>query len=52
MFHEALNKAVKLGLVERNVADAVDPPRVEPKRSQVWTEEQALHFLNVYKREP
>ncbi|MFB5193176.1 site-specific integrase, partial [Alicyclobacillus fastidiosus] len=52
IIHEALDRAVKWGLVARNVSDAVDPPRVEPKRGQVWTAEQALHFLNVTKREP
>ncbi|WP_067924771.1 site-specific integrase [Alicyclobacillus shizuokensis] len=47
LLHEALDRAVKWGMVARNVADAVDPPRPEIKRTKVWTPEQAQKFLSV-----
>jgi hypothetical protein len=39
-FSQALDQAVKLGILVRNVADAVTPPRVEPKEMRVWSQEQ------------
>ena len=44
---QALDQAVKLGIVMRNVADAVTPPRVEPKEMRVWNQEQGRQFLAV-----
>jgi integrase len=44
---QALDQAVKLGLVARNVADNVTPPRVERKEMQTWSAEQARQFLTV-----
>jgi integrase len=44
---QALDQAVKLGIVVRNVADAVTPPRVESKEMRVWSQEQGRRFLAV-----
>lgn len=49
---QALEQALKMGLVARNVADAVTPPRVERKEMQTWTEEQAQRFLERAKQSP
>lgn len=51
VIHESLKRAVKWSIVARNVADAVDPPRVERRQSSIWTPEQALQFLEVSKKE-
>lgn len=42
---EALGHAVKWQLVGRNVAEAVDPPKLEKEERQVLTEEQAQALL-------
>src|SRR5205823_298200 len=44
---QALDQAVKLGIVARSVAEAVTPPRVEQKQMQIWTREQTRQFLTV-----
>jgi integrase len=44
---QALKQAVKLGLVARNVADAVTPPRIVPKEMQTRSPEQARRFLDA-----
>jgi integrase len=44
---QALDQSVKLGLLTRNVADLVTPPRVPRKPRQTWDEEQARRFLAV-----
>jgi integrase len=44
---QALDHAVKLGLVGRNVADAVTPPRVERKEMRTWSAQQVRAFLAV-----
>ncbi len=44
---QALKLAVDLGLVPRNVADSVKPPRVVPKEMETWTAEEARQFLSV-----
>lgn len=45
LLHEALDRAVKWGLIARNVADAVDPPRPEVKRSTIWTPDDVRAFF-------
>ncbi|SFU39267.1 site-specific integrase [Alicyclobacillus macrosporangiidus] len=45
IIHEALDRAVKWGLVSRNVADAVEPPRADRYQASVWTAEQAAYFI-------
>lgn len=47
LIHEALDRAVKWGLVSRNVADAVDPPRPDHGKGTTWTVEQAIAFLRA-----
>jgi integrase len=44
---QALDQSMKLGLLTRNVADLVTPPRVPRKPRQTWDEEQARRFLAV-----
>lgn len=43
----ALGQAVRDGLVPRNVAKAVDPPRVVRPELSIWTATQAQTFLEV-----
>lgn len=43
----ALNQAVIWGLMGRNVADRVKPPKVKREEMQVWTPEQAGLFLKA-----
>jgi integrase len=47
VLHNALNMAVKWGLVAKNVSDLVTPPRKERYAIQPFTEEQARAFLDV-----
>lgn len=47
VLHNALDYAIKWGILTRNVTDAVDPPRIERRKATVWTLEQALDFLEV-----
>jgi len=49
--HESLKRAMKWGIVHRNISDAVDPPRIDRKRSDVWTPEQSLQFIEGSKGE-
>ena len=46
ILHKALKDAVRWGLVLRNVADQVDPPRKNTPEMQVWTGEQLRRFLD------
>jgi integrase len=43
--HRALVVAVRWGLVAKNVADAVEPPKAQRYRPTLWSKEQAAHFL-------
>ncbi len=49
---QALKMAVKLGLVSRNVANAVTPPRVEQHEMRTWTADQAQRFLAAASQSP
>jgi integrase len=49
MMHDALKQAVRLGIVQRNVSDMVDPPRRVEKEMQVLTQEQVKILLNAAK---
>jgi len=44
---QALDQAVKLGWVSRNVADAATPPRWKPREMQTWDAEEARRFVAV-----
>lgn len=43
----ALNDALKWGIVHRNVAALVDPPRQERRRFQAWDVDEARRFLEA-----
>ena len=45
VLHKALDQAMKWGLVARNVADLVDPPRPTKNNPKTWTVEQSKRFL-------
>jgi len=49
VIHRALEQAMKWGLVVRNVADLVDPPRVTKKAPLTLTETQTKLFLEEVK---
>ncbi len=44
---QALDEAVKLGWVARNVADVVKPPRWKPREMETWSAEEARRFTAV-----
>ncbi|MFC1919372.1 tyrosine-type recombinase/integrase [Chloroflexota bacterium] len=52
VLHAALKTAVRWGLVGRNVADAVTPPRVQRTEMQTWDEEDIHRFLEAAKDTP
>ena len=47
ILHHALDQAARWGLVLRNVADLVDPPRVPRHEMHTLSAEQAAHFLRT-----
>jgi integrase len=47
VLHRALEQAVKWNLAPRNVADAVEPPRVPKKAMKTYTAEQAAQLLQA-----
>jgi len=49
VLHVVLETALKWGLIARNPADAVDPPRVRRKDMQIWDEEEIARFLEIAK---
>lgn len=49
VLHKALDQAMKWGLVARNVADLVDPPRPTKNIPKTWTVEQSKRFLEQVK---
>ena len=50
--HKALQTAVEWGLLSRNVADAVRPPRAERSEMRTWGEDDITHFLEAAKHTP
>ena len=52
VLHVALKAAVRWGLVGRNVADAVDPPRIQRTEMRVWNEDEVTVFLDAAKDSP
>ncbi len=52
LIHVALQTAVKWSLVSRNVADAVDPPRIRRNEMQTWDENEVNQFLEGAKDSP
>ncbi|MBE9512856.1 MAG: site-specific integrase [Chloroflexi bacterium] len=49
---EALSHAVRMGLVGRNVAEVVDPPRVEHKNLSILSPENVPRFLEAAQDTP
>jgi integrase len=49
ILHDALDRAVKWGLVARNVAEAVDPPKPDRVEMHAWTIDEVRKFLDVAK---
>jgi len=49
VLHHALDDAVRLNLIPRNVTELVDPPRVSEREMQVYPPEQARVFLEAAK---
>lgn len=49
VIREALNHAMKSGLLNRNIADMVEPPRKVKKEMQVLQEEDITKLLNLFK---
>ncbi len=47
LIHIALQTAMKWGLINRNVADAVDPPRFKRSTMQTWSENEVNCFLDT-----
>jgi len=52
VLHVALQTAVKWGMVNRNVADAVDPPKAHHREMQTWDEDDVNRFLEAAKDSP
>jgi integrase len=52
MLHTALEKAVRLGLVSRNVCDLVSPPRKVQKEIKPLSPQQVLQLLEAAKGHP
>ncbi len=50
--HKALQTATEWGLLSRNVADAVKPPRVQQMQMQTWNEDELTRFLEAAKDSP
>jgi len=47
--HKALQTAVEWGLLNRNVADAVKPPKAQKQEMQIWNEGEITTFLETAK---
>jgi len=52
VIHKALGSAVEWGLVIRNVADAVRPPKAQRIEMQTWSENEIVQFLEAAKTTP
>ncbi len=50
--HVALQTAVKWGLLSRNPADAVDPPKARRTEMQTWDQGEITRFLEAAKGSP
>jgi len=49
MIHKALQDAFEWGLVNRNIVDAVKPPRKQPHEMRSWGEDEVKQFLEAAK---
>ncbi|WP_374701183.1 Arm DNA-binding domain-containing protein [Thalassobacillus sp. C254] len=51
ILRKSFNTAVKWQILERNIIELVDPPRLETKEIETWTREEANAFLDVAKED-
>lgn len=49
---EALKHAVGWGVIPKNPAESVSPPRPEPKEVEVWGEDTIQRFIEAYQDSP
>src|SRR5579875_2283062 len=49
VLHHALKDAVRLGIIARNVLEAVKPPRFEPKAKRTLSEDEVRRLLDAAK---
>jgi integrase len=49
VIHEALEHAMREGLISRNVAEASDPPKITRNEMKTWTSEDVRRFLAAAK---
>jgi integrase len=47
VIHVALQTAIKWGLLGRNAADAIEPPRIRRREMQTWNESEISSFLEA-----
>jgi integrase len=47
LLYSALKQAIRWGYITRNVVEAVDPLKEEPKEPELWTPKQTMQFLEV-----
>jgi len=52
LIHKALQTALEWGLLSRNVADSVKPPKVQTKDMQIWNVDEIDNFLQAAKDTP
>ncbi|MFC1965219.1 tyrosine-type recombinase/integrase [Chloroflexota bacterium] len=52
VIHKALDSAVEWGLIIRNAADAVRPPKAQRIEMQTWSENEIVQFLEAAKTIP
>ena len=52
LIHKALQTALEWGLVSRNVADSVKPPKVQTKDMQIWNVDEIDKFLHAAQDTP
>jgi integrase len=52
LIHKALQTALEWGLLSRNVADSVKPPKVQTKDMQIWNVDEIDKFLESAKDTP
>lgn len=52
LLHKALQTAIEWGLLVRNIADAVSPPRAQCPAMQIWNEDEISQFLDAAKNTP
>ena len=47
ILNAALKQAVKLGIIPRNPADALERPKPQRKEMKVWDENQVITFIST-----